>query len=161
MIRTVGMGLIFVAMLTVSRYIEAGRLRRLREEEAWLRFLSALHRELSCYARPLSAFAATYEDETLGAVGFPDRLREAATLGDALCAVRGRLSSSPPFLRVLETFGASFGRGYRDGELRALAVAIDEAGAIYKKEEEDAPRRRRLSRTLCVSLSLAIVMLLL
>lgn len=161
MIRLLGAACLMLGALSLSHAQDSRRAARHAAEAVWLRLLHTLRRELCCYARPFAAFIAAYGDTALEKIGLLSPLREVGTLAEAFTLMQERLPTTPPFAAVLESFAASFGQGYREGELRALDAVIAEAEAIYKKEEEELPRRRRLSHTLCVSLSLAVVMLLL
>lgn len=161
MIRMLGAACLLLGALSFSQVRDGRRAASCRAAAAWLRLLHALRRELCCYARPFSAFIEAYEDAALTEFGALAELRRTGTLAEAVARMRVYMPTSQAFSTVLQAFAASFGQGYREGELRSLDAALDELSAIYKKEEEDLPRRRRLSRTLCVSLSLAVVMLLL
>lgn len=159
--RYVGMCLLFAAAALVSRMYERRQQQGRTQTDAMLRLLSALRREVACYAKPLGAFAATYTDEVLEQLSFLPVLREEGTLPEALRAAEERGCLSRPMCELLTRFAAAFGTGYREDELRAMDAVIDEAQALYRAEEEARPKRCRLCRTLCVSLALLLVLLFL
>lgn len=159
--RYIGMCFLFAAAALVS-YMYEGRQRMCRAQaDAMLRFLVSLRRELACYAKPIAAFAAAYSDEVLERISFLPVLRQQGVLSTAWRAAEDQCCLSRPMRELFGRFGESFGAGYREDELRAVDAVIAEAQTLCQAEEQALPRRCRLCRTLCVSLSLMLVLVLL
>lgn len=160
MLRYVGMLLIFLAFFGFAYFYLRFCRARLAEAEGYLAFLEALRGELLCAGRPLSLFLAEVSVPRLEENGFLPCLRAGEGLSDAFShATGGALGREER--RVLTELFSSFGHAFRAEELSRLAKSLATLEGLTEEARRELPRTERVVRTLCASLSLSAVILLL
>ncbi len=164
MMRYIGMCLLFGAAAWICFVFDRRGRQCACHTEAILRFLTSLRRNIACYGKPLSSIAATYKDgvdSVLEDSGFLPALRDGKRLCEAMDVLKERRCLSPAMETVLSEFARTFGESYREDEVRTLDAVLAQAQTLFRSEEAARPDRMRLCRTLCLSLSLLVVLLFL
>ncbi|MCQ2413459.1 MAG: stage III sporulation protein AB [Clostridia bacterium] len=161
MIRTLGLSLLLLGGILVSfeyaKYVD----NRLRAEESILAFLSFLRREVGCYSRPLGTAVGHFSDEVLESCGFLPALRKNEIIADCANNALQILPVGEEFRAMFSSFGENFGTGYRDGELKILDGYLEEGERLLASDRRNLPRGVRLFRTLSLSVTLGLVIMLL
>lgn len=161
MLRYIGMLLIFLAFGGFSFFYLRFCRARLSEAEGYLAFLDALRRELLQAGRPLPLFLSEFSLPRLEENGFLPRLRAGEGLSDAFSRAAGGSALGREERRVLAAFFSSFGQAFRTEEVSALEKSLASLGELIEEARRELPRTERVVRTLCASLSLSAVILLL
>ncbi len=155
--RTVGVACLFAVALLVCRMIGEYERRRLRETEELLALLRAIKSGISCGLLPLSEIYAAHESGALTECGFLPALRRGKGWDEALQAtilpegVRSRLAS----------FGATLGRSRRERELELCDYYVCELEGELRALRREGEVRLKSRRTLTVTATLMLVILLL
>lgn len=157
--RYFGMSLIFLAAFLFSHTVCRALRRRLAEEEGYLSLLRFMRGELTRYARPVNEWCTQFRSEALEESGFLPHLRRD---GDLLAAYGASSSSLGGREReLLTSLFSSFGKGYREEEIGALTDREAEFSAMVAEKKEALSKAERVVHTLCASVSLIAVILLL
>ncbi len=135
--------------------MNASATRTLSQTEAFISFLRFIRIQIECFSMPAAEIIARCERELLEDCGLsatevPQSLEELFER----CAVKDSETKE-----ILKKFSASFGKGYREEQLREcdyyLALLCDRR----QKLSDELPRKKKLNSTLCVSWALAVVIL--
>lgn len=157
--RYLGVTLIFLAALGISRALCARFRRRLCEGEGFCSLLRFMRGELTRYARPVNEWCRTFSDEALEQCGFLPHLR---AHGDLAAAYRAAsLSVGEEERKILEPLFSSFGRSYREEEIAALSAAESSLAKLLASRAEETSRTERAIKTVSAAASLTLVLLLL
>ena len=159
--RFLGMALVMLAALWFSRSFAAYVRRRVEECEGYLALFTFMRGEINCHLRPVSAWCREFSDPALVASGFLPALTATGSLSGAweTCARASVLPEEGR--RILSAYFSSFGRWYREDELKLLEYYTGEWDRLLAKIKQEAPRSIRLLRTPCASAANAAVILLL
>ena len=158
MMRTIGAVLLLLGAAYICRLYAAYSRHRLADGERFVRFLTFVKRELTCFSRPFSEWKHDFPAEDSSDADFAAALAASADMSEFCRYLRG-MSLSPALLRVSDTLSHTFGRDYRDGEILLIDTCLSEAASAVASERESAPRSERVVRT--VTLSAAVGLLLL
>ena len=134
-----GMVIILISALMISKKYGAQRMRRLRECEGFLAFISYMREKLSKYTFTVRELAEEFESDALFSCGFLSALRSTDAKA-AYLSVRGELEISDMADEVLCEFFENFGGGYLDDEMRRICEAEERLVAIVKDERENAQK---------------------
>ena len=155
--RTVGVACLFAVALLLCRMIGEYEGRRIRESEEVLRLLRAIKGGISCGLLPLSEIYAAHESAALSECGLLPALRRGEGWDAALCG-----TALPEGVRCrLSAFGASLGRSGRERERELCDYYIRELESELAEVRREGAVRQRSRRTLTVTATLMLVLLLL
>lgn len=158
MIRLLGAFLLSLGGIELARLLAARERERLGVAEAYLELLRYLRGELHAFARPLCEVFLRYENEALEKNGLLPRLRAGCGFAEAV----GQTSSphDPALREILTAFGRAVGRGYLAETLATCDVYIERLDDYVRQVREAVPMRIRLRRTVTLT-GTALVLLLL
>ena len=139
----VGMTIVLISVLLISRKYSAQRTRRLEECEAFLSFISYVREKLSKYTFTMREIGEEFESDALIECGFLHALRS-VDAKTAYLSVREELKISDVADGVLCEFFENFGGGYLDDEMRRIADAEEKLKAIVEDERENAHKDIRI-----------------
>ncbi len=161
MIRLAGAALLLLAAVLIPREFSRYAARRLSTEEGILGLFLFLRRELSCFSRPVGQALGDFRNEALAVTGFPEALRQTEDMAGAAERTVARMPLSEDFRALFLSFADSFGKGYREEEVRRLDAYAGEAQHLLATERRRLPAVRRLVSTLSVSVCLGLLLLFL
>lgn len=151
--------LVFLSSLLAVRGSRALR-EGLAEAEGFLLLLRCIRERISCFHMPMPEILAGFENEALLRSGVLTAARQVG-LHAALTAHREHLYLDKEELSLLLEFSAGLGTGYLAEELARCDLAIPRLAAMVDARRESLPRVSRLYRTLLMSASFAVIILLL
>lgn len=156
--KAVGICCLLAATVWLTQSLEAKETRRVREAEAVTGLLRWMRAQISCFSLPLAEIYAGYRNELWEKNGVLPLLRQRG-----LGAVLGRLSSafSEEELRPLVSYAAAVGTRFSEEEVRAIDAILPFYGKIEEDRRGEAPRRKKLARSLCATGGMMVVLLVL
>ena len=138
-------------------FMNSAASRSLSQTEAFISFLRFVRIQIECFAMPAGEIILRCDRTLLEECGL--RGEPLPTTLDELvgrCAVRDSEVGE-----VLRGFASSFGKGYRDEQLRECDYYLGLLCDRRQKMSEELPRKKKLNSTLCICWALALVILFL
>ena len=129
----------------------------LRQNEAMMALLRTGRGQVECFSLPIGQILAGCEREVIEACGDT----EEDTPRDLEGLVSHVTVWDPRTVSIISQFGAEFGRGYREDEVRACEYAISLLEERRSTLALELPVKKKRNMTLSVCASLALVLLLL
>ena len=152
-------GMIVIFLSSVAFFFERsralGRATALTEELYC--FMKRARIEVGCYLKPLSEIRTS--SPLLSGLGFFSCM-EMHGIERAYLLIEDGLSLSEAEKGTLRGIFSSLGKGYADEEIRNIDMALSELSGMLNGKREDEPRKRKLTLTLSVASSLALIILL-
>ncbi len=154
--------LLGAAMLAVSGALGAGMMNRLaalslQQTEAWLSLIRLTRSQVECFDLSAKQILIRCEGALLRQCGYekkhpPESFEELVSF----CEIKdGRTR------QIAEEFAKSFGKGYREEQLRRCTYSADLLHDRAETIRLRLPSQKKLNTTLCLSGALAMVILLL
>ena len=150
---------ILIASWLVGRGYAAYCKRRIAEEERFLSLLLHIEKGITLFLKTPREIADSFSGEEIS--DLLERVRSGESLGEAFLGVRRRLALSSRMSDRLSEYFSELGTGYREVELKRLALFIGEVREDLAVEEERTPVRIRLAYTLLFAAALSVVIMLL
>lgn len=129
--------------------------RRLEVLDGWIDLIALVRSRIDCYLMPQDAILSSLDAEQLRRCG-----------GTVPCTSFPALSqASERFLsresrRIVGSFAAGIGNGYRDEQVRACDYDLDALRDIRKRTAAELPSRIRVRTALCLTAALGAAILL-
>jgi hypothetical protein len=134
--------------------------RGLSVMEEMHRFLKHMRMQIACFLRPQAELTVGFSSASLDAVGFLPAVRECGSLLRAYRECRGAIAPTGEEDRVLSLLFSAIGGGYLEEELRLIDGYVAEFAALVEARRQEAPKRRRLIKTLCATATAGILILI-
>lgn len=155
-LRILGAVLVACSGLLLARSLNVSERRALAEIEGFIAFLRFVRSNIDAYSMPLSEILLRCPRKIYASCGYTkDELpRSVGELFSGCCVSDGFAAER------LREFSAEVGRGYREEQLALLSRTI---GALEERHRELSgalPSRQRVRATLCLGVSLSVVILL-
>ena len=125
--------------------------------EAWERLISFIGSQVECFALPIKQILSRVDGELLRDCGF----RGASSPQDLRALIRGSVIEDRETRTLAEHFCGEFGRGYVDEQTARCKYFAGALGDRKKKLRADLPAKKKLYSTLCISASLAALIIFL
>ncbi len=149
-----------LTLLIITAYLcyEASSLeaKRVRQTEGFLLLLRHIKAQISCFCAPTDDIFSSFENESLSAIGFLQKLKE----GDFCSAVhscRDKIYLDEEEINLLTAFGRELGKSYRQEEIEGCGYYIGELESAYAKKREEQPKKSRLYRSLVLTGGLMLI----
>ena len=129
--------------------------RDIRIVDAYLSLLRYIRTQIDLYALPIGEIFKKCDKTMLFSCGWkseelPKDFRELFLCGN----IRDKMTKE-----IISEFCADFGRNYREEELKRCEVYIESLEIQRGRLASEIPNRKKLNITLCVSVSLALIIL--
>ena len=134
-------------------------LARIRQLEGFLQLLRTTRDKIVGFRTPTPEIFAAFQNEALEASGFLPALR-GGDMKSALDGARSGLYLDDEELAPLIEFAASLGSGFATEEAARCEVAITAVERALEVRRGSRPSATKLSRTLVVGASLAVILVL-
>jgi hypothetical protein len=134
--------------------------RRVAEHEAFLSLVSYMRIQIGCFMRPPLELIRGFESEALEKTGFLEALERSSDMSGAYREICGTLLIGDKARGVLDGLFSSLGEVYYDESVRLLDNAREELERACESERGSAAKNRRLVSALSVTVTLAIIMLI-
>lgn len=158
--RLIGMLFLCMTAFFLCRAIRQLEEKRIRQTEGFLLLLRHLRAMISCYRAPVREIYDGVSSPALEECGFLAVLAERGDFGAAIDSCRDRLLLRDEEIRLLSSFGRELGGSYREEEVESCSYYIGELERAYAALREEHPKRVRLSRSLVITGTLMLVILL-
>ena len=152
--------LLFGATLYLALTLSAEQKRRLALSEGMLLLLHHISANLSCFSLPLSAVFASFNHDGLEKTGFLEDLRRDG-LPSALQKHKRSLSPSKEEWQILLAFAQRLGKGFLAEEEALCRYTIERYEALFKRLQEEGPRKRKTQEALVIAGGLMVILLFL
>ncbi|MBO5416452.1 MAG: stage III sporulation protein AB [Clostridia bacterium] len=130
--------------------------RTLRQTEGLIALLRFIRSQVECFALPAARIIAVCDDELLRSCGF-----EGGEPPSDFCALFESFSiSDAEVAHLMRGFSASFGRCYREEQIKECDYYIDLLRDRRERLAETIPSKKKVNSTLCVSSAIALIILL-
>lgn len=131
---------------------------RLALIDGFLRLIAFARSEVDCFLTPQGRILEKCGAEMLSACGWTEA-EPPRNLSAVVAGARAGLDHEA--YRLLLPFAASFGRGFREEQLKMCDSCLSALGDIRRTLEGELPRRRRafLSTAICAAVAAALVLL--
>ena len=139
-----GILLITLSAYLVSRGYSAFLDRRESETEGFFDLLLHIERELGLSLSSGRELWRGFENEALCKSGLLPLLKEGVELPSAFAECRKRLMVSAECEKILLRFFSDFGRDYKDGELKRIAMAKEELSKLLCEEKTENKKNKRV-----------------
>lgn len=160
-IRLLGGGLLLILSLFVSRGYSAYKDRRIAEAEGFIGLIAHIEGKISGFLSHGASLWQGFSDASLEQIGFLQKLKEGVTLSEAFSLTKAGLSLDCGTRERLREYFNTFGRGYREDELRRASCCREALEADLKKAKEELEKNVKAVRVLLLGGSLGIIILLL
>ena len=159
MLKIIGICILLFAVFVAFAYMRQLEKRRLLLSEELSSFLHFTRRMVGCYLKPTAEIARLFKTDEPELKELKEQIVACGSVGAALHS-SGILEKITPRLRqiLLDCF-EGFGSGYLGDEISRLDYAVNEFDLVLRGERESAPDKLKLSSTLCVALSLGVLIL--
>ena len=129
----------------------------LRQNEAMMTLLRTVRGQIECFSLPIGQILAGCEREVIEACGYT----EEETPRDLLAFISHVTAFDSRTVSIVSQFGAEFGRGYREDEVRACdyALSLLEERRCALAAELPVKKKRNMTLSVCASLALALLLL--
>ena len=161
MIKTLGVILLLSGSLYLCFSFSAFERRRVLQCEGFLLLLRHIRAQIACFRMPHDRIWESYSSAELARCGFLDALREKGDFTQALLAVRSQIWLSREELDLLLAFGGELGRSYFEDQVSCCDYYIGELEQAYAERRSEQPKRVKLYRSLFLTGSLMLVIILL
>ena len=138
-----------------ARRLNRGVQDDIRVIDAYLSLLRYIRTQIDCYALPIGEIFEKCDGVVLSNCGWkregaPREFKELFLCSD----VRDKTTAN-----IISEFCTDFGRNYRDEELKRCEGCIESLEAERTRLVSEMPNRKKLNLTLCLSASLALIIL--
>lgn len=136
-------------------FMNSSASRALLQTESFIGFLRFARIQIECFAMPACEIIARCDRDLLLQCGFKDEMPPQGLEGlIERCEIKDKETKE-----ILGGFLSSFGKGYRDEQLRECDYYTELLCERRRKMADELPRKKKLNSTLCVSWALALVIL--
>ena len=129
----------------------------LAQTEGFLRLLRHIQVKVECFSLPMAGILASADPLLLRACGY-ERMETPTELSELLEGCRIRDEES---YRLMTSFSAEFGRGYREEQKRECEYYFSLLEQRRQAISEALPLKKRRNSALCISGALSAVIILL
>ena len=159
-VRLIGAAALFALGILLGMRGSAAAGEHIRQLEGFLLLVRHIRERIACFHTPKDRIFPSFRHEALLRVGFLGEVCRVGLSG-ALSACRSALYLDEGEMAILEEFAAGLGQGYLSEELARCDLAAARLEACLAAAREGLPRTARLYRTVAVSFSLAVILVLL
>jgi hypothetical protein len=152
--------LIMIAALITSREYSRFADRRLAQWQGFSRLISHAEGMIEKYLLSGGALWQDFENHELARIGFLKLLREGASTCEAFSACSSSLSLPRECKDRLFEFFSSFGKGYRERELKSIAAFLKDFNGKYAEEKDRLEKSVRVTRALLLGGALATAVMM-
>ena len=146
-------------LVTEYKKYEEKKLAALDDFAALFSFIKG---ELGCRLRTVSEWARDLDCDVLAECGFTDELIKTGSLSSAFSVARAHLPAlGEEATKLLSQYFMTFGRAYRDEEMKATARASEDLSRIISRERSDTQRSFKAARVLSYAVAVGIIILFL
>lgn len=154
--------LVFFTARTLTAEYKRFTEKRLAVLDGFLSLLSFIKNELSCRARPSAEWAGEFVSAALGEIGFTEEFIKTGSLQAAfLHANEGGTALGEESKKLLSSYFSSFGKSYRDEEIKEASRVHEELLRIISREKNDMQRSLRATRILAYATAAGLIILFL
>lgn len=153
----IGIFLVLVAAVTVSRDYSTYMKKRALECKDFLAFIAHMRIQVGCFLRPVKELALGFSSPSLEKAGFIGYLESSDSILSAYRKCEADLSLSEEEKSVLDRLFLSFGEGYLDDGIRLIDASYSDMERLYKKLCEEKTKNTRLVTALSVTAALGVV----
>lgn len=161
MLKTFGVIMLLSGGLYLCFSFSVFERRRVLQCEGFLLLLRHIRAQIACFRMPLDRIWESFSSAELKRCGFLDALREKGDFTQALLAVRGQIWLCREELDLLFAFGGELGRSYFEDQVACCDYYIGELEQAYAQRRVEQPKRVKLYRSLFLTGSLMLVIILL
>ena len=154
-----GIILILLSSLLVSREYRRYMQKRLDECLGFCNFIAHMKIQVGCYLRPVRELARGFSSAALSRTGFLSSVEKCDSLGKAFSECEPSLSLSEEERGELRAFFSSFGDGYLEQGVQAIETAHTNMERLMAALSEQKDKNIRLVSTLSVTLALGVAIL--
>lgn len=153
------LGAFFVAFSGIMLSVRLNRRisTSLRHAEAWEQLLGQIKNEVECFSLPVSEILARTDPSLLSLCGY---IGESAPEGLSEL-VENTVFTDAEICRVATRFASEFGRCYKNEQVERCAYFTALMSERRKKIAAELPSKRKLNATVCLSVSLGVLILFL
>lgn len=162
LIKALAAVLVFFTARTLSAEYKKFTERRLAVLEGFLSLLSFIKNELSCRARASAEWAAEFNSTSLNEMGFTEEFIKTGSLHTAFLHINeGGTALGEESKKLLGSYFLSFGKSYRDEEIKEASRVHEELLRIMSREKSDMQRSLRATRILAYATAAGLIILFL
>lgn len=155
--RIAGAVMLVVSGMVGAYLMNSSESRALSQADCYISLLRYIRIQVECFAMPMGDIIRGCDRELLTGCGFRGDIPP-LTLDELI----GRCEIVDGEIReTVKEFADSFGKGYRDEQLRECDYYIELLCERRRRIADELPKRKKLNTTLCVSWALALVILFL
>lgn len=155
-LRIIGAALVTCSGIFLARSLNVSERRALAEIEGIIAFLRFMRSNIDAYSMPLSEIFSRCPQRIYASCGYSRDVppRSVGELFSECCVSDGASAE-----RLCE-FAAEIGKGYRDEQLALLSRTLDFLEERRRELSGALPARARVRATLCLGVSLSVIILL-
>ncbi len=159
-------GALLILISGISISIEINRIdeKNLRQTEAFIALLRHIRKQIDCFCTPIGEILASCDERILMDCGCTAEYAKGLGNDNAFASL---LIGCPEYDRgeglfeILRSFESELGKSYRGEQLRIcdyyISLLLSRSAAIAS----ELPKKKRFTRTLCISISLLAIIILL
>ena len=159
LLKLIGAATVAAFALVMSSHLSRLLLVRIRQLEGFLQLLRTISDKIIGFRTPTPAIFAAFRNEALEAAGFLPALRSGG-MRHALTEARGGLYLDEEEMAPLLEFAETLGSGFADEEVARCGVVIAAVERALEARRGSRPSATKLSRTLVLGASLAVILVL-
>ncbi len=158
MLKYLGLIMLALAGIFISREYEKKERKRLFELAEFVRLLEHIRLKISCFLAPKTDWLSDFKSDSEELSDFLSRA-ENHTLAESFISVRDKLSLGAE-REILSRLFASLGKGYKDGEIELLDLALSELSGAESRLSEECEKNVKTVKVLAAAISLGLIILL-
>ena len=136
--------------------------KRLAVLDGFISLLAFIKNELSCRARTSAEWAGEFASASLNEIGFTDELVRTGSLHSAFLHVNeGGTALGDESRKLLGSYFSSFGKSYREEEIKEASRVHEELLRIVSREKNDIQRSLRATHVLTYATAVGLIILFL
>lgn len=158
MLKYLGLAMLALSGIFISREYEKKERKRLFELSEFIRLFEHIKHKISCFLSPKSDWLSDFETESAPISEFLNISRKNG-LSDAFLSVRDKLSlgsEADAILRIL----SSLGKTYKDGEIALLDAALSSLSEIERQLSVECEKNIKTVKVLTAAAALGLIILL-
>lgn len=156
MIKTMGILVLLIAALYYSYSQQWLGKRKYKMLEELCDLLRWIQKNIECFVKPLDEISHEYTSPLLASYDFYKKWQTI----DLLTAFEELPYLTDDVRKVLQQYGKSAGRGYKEEELRLCRYTCEQLNELRSKQAKDLHTKKRMYQTLPFLLVLSIILLL-
>ena len=158
MLKYLGLIMIALAGILVSREYEEKEKKRLFELREIIRLGEHIKRKISCFLAPKSDWLSGFKSDSAPISEFLS-LSLKSSLSESFSSIKNRLSMGDE-ADIVERLFSSLGKGYKDGEIELLDIALAELCDVEKRLSQEALKNIKTVKVLAAAIALGLIILL-